>query len=374
MSRSRSPPSLPSPADLKLALDALASTNPSTYQTTLLGHWLGPTFPIALTRPLSTLLRDAIIVALDVEWYEHSPTHITELGVSILDPRFISRTPPSSPPPLQKTTTHHVRLRPNAHLTNSDLCPGYPQNFQFGPTAFVSRTEATTLLRHAFTRYNQYNTLRPVILMGHAVDGDAGILKEGFGVDVEGMGVLVSTLDSQVLAFENGIVGAGRKVGLGALMGVFGVREGCLHNAGNDVLCTVLAGLLCVGMHAVGFTQRHYEELKFQLRGSAKSIYGTPNSCIKCDSSVHTEDACQVTLHCSICATHKSATRRQAAYTHSTLKCKEDVKEKGKLLPVPCIYCIVSMDPARYAVGNSYRHGEGQCAYEKRGDEGGLEG
>ncbi|KAI8931685.1 hypothetical protein NX059_011332 [Plenodomus lindquistii] len=59
----------PSPAlrELKTALDTLATNNPSSYQTSIFQHWLNSSSPIALSRPHSVALRNAIIVALDVE-------------------------------------------------------------------------------------------------------------------------------------------------------------------------------------------------------------------------------------------------------------------------------------------------------------------
>jgi hypothetical protein len=91
-------------------------------------------------------LRDAIIVAIDVEWYEHHKNRVTELGIAIFDPRFCHdwRDPWTV---LSTIVSHHLRMKPNAHMIKSDLCKGWPEKFQFDASSFVTKDEAKEVLR-----------------------------------------------------------------------------------------------------------------------------------------------------------------------------------------------------------------------------------
>ncbi|KAA8613586.1 hypothetical protein Ptr902_10072 [Pyrenophora tritici-repentis] len=111
---------------------------------------------------------------------------------------------------------------------------------------------------------------RPIILLGHAVDNDTAMLKAAFGVDIEAMGVVVATLDTQVLATECEIAEPGRKMGLGRLLGSLGVEEAFLHNAGNDIVGTFVGALVlgCTGAPTTMTRgdQGKYEELNKQAQ------------------------------------------------------------------------------------------------------------
>lgn len=139
---------------------------------------------------------------------------------------------------------HHVRIKPNAHMVNSDLCHGYPENFQFGQTSFADTEEATSILRHIFTRFDVSRQRRPVIFLGHAVHNDVAIIQERFSLDPASLRVVVATINTQVLAIEAGLAAPGRKIKLRDLLAKFDIVEAYLHNAGNDIVCTMIVALL----------------------------------------------------------------------------------------------------------------------------------
>jgi hypothetical protein len=367
-------------------------------QSTLLQHWMkriGSDIPLGSAAAV-TALQDAVIVALDAEWFEHDDQFITELGVSIIDPRFISQPIPSSPwNILSSMENHHVRIKAHAHLTNRDLCKGHPEAFQFGNTTFISVDEATAMLRHVFTPQDEYGNLRPVIFMGHAVDNDYEIIKSRFGLDLEQLGTIVATIDTQVLAAEHELVKPSRKMRLSNLLAKYNIEEQYLHNAGNDIVCTVIAAflMLCPTPENKFLTNRlRYADLKAQLRAAGqiaineKRSYGVKRFCEKCDSNNHTAPFCPVRVwRCEHCM--KNPLTRDAALTHSSEKCVNMVKQAALLkarssmgygsggtkrsssppnaYAVPCEHCIESRDPKRYKNENAYSHRTGECSWPK---------
>jgi hypothetical protein len=107
---------------------------------------------------------------------------------------------------LDAMVTQHVRIKTNAHMVNQDLCEGHPDNFQFGRTSFVNIEQAKQMLRCSFLHFDKRGRLRPVIFVGHALNNDVKLLRERFGFDVEAIGVVVATIDTQLLDLETRIV------------------------------------------------------------------------------------------------------------------------------------------------------------------------
>jgi hypothetical protein len=367
-------------------------------QSAILQHWMQRTrSDISLGSAAAVAaLQDAIIVASDAEWYEHDDHFITELGISVLDPRRIPMPTPSSPwDILSSMENHHVRIKPHAHLTNKDLCKGCPESFEFGSTTFVGVSEAKDMLRDIFTRRDEYGNLRPVIFMGHAVDNDYEIIKARFGLDLEEVGTIVATLDTQVLAVEHGLINPSRKMRLSNLLAAYDIEEQYLHNAGNDIVCTMIAAflMLCPPPESKVLTNKlRYADLKAQLKASGQAAiregggYGATRFCTKCESHNHTTHFCKVSVwRCEHCI--KDPLTKDAALTHSTVRCVNVVKQAALLrkqsstgygaggakrsssppnaYAVPCEYCIESRDPKRYKEENSYSHKTGECPWPK---------
>jgi hypothetical protein len=383
------------PRELKYRIESELSQGLT--QSAILQHWLkrtGRDIPLGSAAAV-VALQDAVIVASDAEWYEHDDSFITEIGLSILDPRSIPQPISSSPwSILSSMENHHVRIKPHAHLVNKDLCEGHPEAFQFGSTTFASVDEAKDMLRRMFTRRDQYGNLRPVIFMGHAVDNDYEMIKSRFGL--EELATIVATIDTQVLAVEHGLVSPSRKMRLSTLLGEHGIEELYLHNAGNDIVCTMIAALLMLcpppqaPLSNIHPNKLHYVDLKAQLRDAGKTAvkegrsYGTTRFCENCDSHNHTAPFCRVSVfHCEHCA--KDPLTRHMTYTHKTEKCVHVIKQAASLKQqssssvygsggakrssspnaVPCEYCIESTDQRRYNNANAYSHKSGDCVWRR---------
>ncbi|KAF1972645.1 hypothetical protein BU23DRAFT_397790, partial [Bimuria novae-zelandiae CBS 107.79] len=187
-------------------------------------------------------LKNAIASGVDIEWYESGLKRITELGISTLPLDQTFTTDPL--PKLNNMTVHHFRIKENAHLVNGRRCEGHLEDFQFGSTGFVTEQEARGVL-NALLCQEGVGYLRPMILIGHAVENDIQVFRDHLHIDLAEYPILM-TLDTQVMAKELGIeVPPGRKIGLRDLLDSYGVKNKLyLHNAGNDAALTTTVGCL----------------------------------------------------------------------------------------------------------------------------------
>jgi hypothetical protein len=353
-------------------------------QFDLLGYCMRQSTGAFVSTAAETALRNAVIVCLDAEWYEHSPAHITELGISILIPSIVDSDPrgwESCWGVMRKLQNIHVRIKPNAHLVNGELCAGHPDSFQFGKTSFVDKKQTRDLLQYAFQRDDEQGRPYPIVFVGHAVDNDIHVLKEQFGFDIEALGVVVATLDTQIMAMELGLaILPGRRMRLSASLGKYDITEPYLHNAGNDTVTTMIAAMLM----AYKTTGADFSYLYANYKAFAKASWdhkggsvGDYMWCTKCESKNHFASHCTVKLHCEYCAL-----LRKPAEKHGTGKCPETVNgsksgEKGVVsvaqpqmhalsfgrFAVPCPLCIESPDPKRHSEEYAYAHQEKGCVY-----------
>lgn len=321
-------------------------------QSTLLQQYLDRHSTVLPEKRENDDFHNAVIVGLDLEWYEYDSNFVTEIGISKLDPKRITDWTTQSSI-LGAMNTQHVRVKPNAHLVNGKLCAGHPENFQFGQTRFVTMEEARVVLLSAFS-YISNGRSRPVIFIGHAVDNDIREIKGRFGLDLTSLNTIVLTLDTQVMAREVGLAEAGRNIGLGPLMRKFNIIEDYLHNAGNDIVCTVIAA--CLMLFSRPPSPKFYGELKETLRREKHTFIGTANFCIKCNSSNHTANDCKKKLICGFCTAQESPAEQCSS--HATEKCPEAIRAAAltNMLPVPCTQCINFPSPVRFTYKNAYSH------------------
>jgi len=321
-------------SDLKGIIETEFIHNTLT-QTALLQHWLNiPGGEIAFeSEEASDLLRSAIIIGLDAEWYEHDASYITELGVSILDPDCVPTSTSASSSTawdiLATLENHHIRINENAHLINRDLCENHPDSFQFGSTTFAGIAEARDMLQEVFTRRDSDGGLRPVIFLGYAMENDSQIIKDRFGIDIEALGSVVTTLDTQMLAVEHNLTTSGRKIRLAHLLGQFNISEPYLYNAGNDIVATLVAALLMVCTPSEVAPQLAYADLKSQLTATNaatlhhRTHYGQSRFCVRSGSGQHMEKYCKVAVFCEFCALEGESAEM---HRHTGERCRELVK------------------------------------------------
>jgi len=386
-----------SPQQIKDQMASFPVVEP--HQTNLLAHCLHLQARPFASVPAEEALRDAIIVGLDAEWYEFDSSHITELGVSIITPELFDKTLAGTwcaPWDILKCmVNYHVCIKDNIHMVNSELCPGYPDKFQFGSTTFVSMKEAQTLLRHAFLRYDASGRPRPIIFVGHAVDNDIEIIKDRFDFDIQALGVVVATIDTQILAAESGHVSRKLRISLRDLLCRYDIDEEFLHNAGNDTVCTMIAAVLMAYQSSTAGHSAYYKELKRYIHSNAETRliefpqFGIRVFCRNCLSNKHFAKDCPESVFCRTCLGDPSRDKA-VGYSHRTWQCLEHYKEAAKAArvsaqqaqagrgseqqeevtvplkyPIPCSLCIESTDPDRYALEYAYGHLEEDCDHQQ---------
>jgi hypothetical protein len=320
-------------------------------QTEITRHFLGDPLPDAPDE-----LEEVVLVGMDAEQWEFGTHDVTELGISVLDsPHHPTEAHPLDIMILAKH--YHVRIKENAHKVNKERVSGFPDNFEFGMTVFLTQGEASEFIRNKFCQvYSSTRRRRPVILVGHAVHNDIEMVNRHFQIDLQKESCIVGTLDTQVMAQEVGLSNAGRPISLRNLLWKFLVSEEYLHNAGNDIAYTMLAVFLTTleGRRRSGEIQeRDYNSLllnvqdriqafKLWSRVESLPLEGDRLFCTKCDGTDHFFEDCTATVSCSHCG----------ADTHDMTKCLAAAKEQAatpeKLVqvPVPCEMCVQNPDPA----------------------------
>ncbi|KAF1912176.1 hypothetical protein BDU57DRAFT_506163 [Ampelomyces quisqualis] len=318
---------IPSPMTWNTFLANVLADQPDA---NVLRHFVG--FPI-LGAP--TMLNNAAIVCLDIEWWQMDPKPTTEIGIAELLSKGVA---PSTHAEniLMGVQAAHARLMDNAHLLNSFKGAGDPEVFSFGTSKFVTAEEAKQVIINTFVRprHGGDGSLQPIILVGHAVDNEFNHIQEAFGVDLRSYGTIVKVVDTQVMAREAGIQGPnGPSIGLNDLLAYFNVSIENLHTAGNDAAATLIAAVLIVlkdGLYPLGkppavVQGRHIQDVVERVMAIGKSSppppWGRQRFCTRCDRENHVRANCFAKVNCEICRTSGVKKLYNAHLTHATSKC-----------------------------------------------------
>lgn len=327
-------------------------------QTDILRHFLNHTLPNA-----PAILSEAVIVALDTEWFQDQPQALTEIGIAELDWKHPNCNVYANAPgghyahaaeKLGGIEVQHYRVIEFAHLSNSFKGCGDPEGFQFGTTEYVGRFTVPDLLTATFQRYLPHGRFRPVIFLGHAIANDFAHLQNATGVDLMSYGTIVSILDTQTLALEAGISnGRGLQIGLKDLLKHFHLpprdprpcaalnEDLNLHTAGNDAAYTLIAAVLvalkpfiypygvfehmgnpsptCPVSHIMGVVQMVREASS--ARASRRPLLGMTVFCTRCEGRNHAAKQCMAVLKCDLCAKSPSQALRRLWRSHGTQRC-----------------------------------------------------
>jgi len=205
-------------------------------------------------------LNGAIFICIDCEAYERAQHMITEIGISILDPKALKDIDPGPDGSAWFDAIKHVHLRVEEykHLVNGAFVKGCPDKFNFGATSFIKLADAGKILHRIFNNTErvheacnldlelQPNTKAKIVLVGHALGGDTKYLRRvGFSPSN-----VIAHMDTQKLAR------ASKKdsPGLRRLLIALGIEAQNLHNAGNDAAYTMqaLVGLAVREHHEAG--------------------------------------------------------------------------------------------------------------------------
>ncbi|KAK6455900.1 uncharacterized protein RJT20DRAFT_51633 [Scheffersomyces xylosifermentans] len=172
--------------------------------------------------------RKNILFCIDVEAWELNGDFITEIGISIYDPRvqFLSMMP--------STTQIHILIRENLERHNGRFVPDHARNFNGGTSLVMSEYEAACFIQTLINFYFEPNNSKlGGSLVGHDVKGDIKWFNQ-LGVKFPDK---VDIIDTHTLfGFTTGKNGTSLK---NALIAV-DIPYAFLHNAGNDAYYTLL--------------------------------------------------------------------------------------------------------------------------------------
>lgn len=177
-------------------------------------------------------LRKSVLFCVDVEAWERETRLITEIGVSIYDPRGQEY---ALSPYIQN---HHILIQETLAKRNGKFVPEHSANFNGGLSYVLCKEEAIDLMQTLIRKYFGDDLIQ-CLLVGHDVRGDIKWLTQ-MGIE---MPPKMDVLDTQTLySHTHGKKGNSLK---NALRDV-GQPYAFLHNAGNDAYYTVLLALrLC---------------------------------------------------------------------------------------------------------------------------------
>ncbi|KAH3945226.1 hypothetical protein HBI56_055370 [Parastagonospora nodorum] len=295
-------------------------------------HFVG--FPL-LGAP--SVLNEAAVVCLDIEWWQHQPKPTTELGIAELLAKGMLPTAHAENI-LTGIQVAHARIMPHAHLLNTFKGSGDPEIFHFGTTKFVTAEEAKQVVIDTFVRPrlggDEVGSLQPIILIGHAVENEFEHIQRAFGVDLRSYGTVVKVIDTQAMATKAGIAGPkGPNIGLRDLLTYFNVHIDNLHTAGNDAAGTLMAAVLLAlkdGLYPVGkppavVKGRNIQEVVESVVSIGKSYpppaWGREHFCTRCQRENHHRPDCFATVSCSICRDSGVVRLYNAHRTHMTANC-----------------------------------------------------
>lgn len=171
-------------------------------------------------------LKERPLVAVDVEAWEKNLKKVTEIGISVYDPRLQS----DSPFPLIKT--FHLIVKENLQFNNGKYVPDNKKKFMGGTSRVLSFKESKEFVQLIV---EQYINVSGGALVGHQIDGDIKWLKS-IGVSLSDALECVDTL--KIHSFSRATGGT-----LRGILRTVGIPHANLHNAANDAYYTLLAAL-----------------------------------------------------------------------------------------------------------------------------------
>ncbi|KAF2472372.1 uncharacterized protein BDR25DRAFT_312924 [Lindgomyces ingoldianus] len=196
-------------------------------------------------------LSDILLICLDATIHEIEPREISELGITLVDSRDIKTSAEISYAKIIATTMvpMHFRIREYGHLRNRRYGHHNPENFRFGTTKWVTKTQGPNILKEILGQKanpsspNPKAPLRPIVVLGHAIHDTIRKLHWKYSINIEVMDHVVGILDTQDLARETGRSGASN-ISLRKLAGVMGMDISCASNSGDSAACA----MLCAGI------------------------------------------------------------------------------------------------------------------------------
>jgi hypothetical protein len=196
-------------------------------------------------------LVDPIFVCIDCEAFEHNQHMITEIGVAVLDTRHIKDLDSTSSQKRWFKNIKYAHYRPveYSHVRNKRFVKGCPDLFNFGPTTWIMKADAKTILKRIFQDPEHLADAanldisipavdRNIVFVGHDAGNDEAYLRSvGFSMSADAN--VVSTVDTARAMGTRKTPVALRRLSLALQL-----QPVNLHNAGNDAAYTLQSAIM----------------------------------------------------------------------------------------------------------------------------------
>ncbi|KAJ5988871.1 hypothetical protein N7481_004081 [Penicillium waksmanii] len=182
--------------------------------------------PVDVDSPAPWVYPDGpIFFSVDVEWKERNATHVTEIGISILDTQELRGHHPGlhGTKWMSKIRSHHLRVSEYRFHINKDFCSGCPNNFNYGKS-HNTKQDLEQLASAGSESFRKILFNGPEAIFEETLD--TASLYQGL------------RNDAQLTSLENMMAGLSTWT-----------RD--LHNGGNDARYTMVA-LIIIALEAAG--------------------------------------------------------------------------------------------------------------------------
>jgi len=197
---------------------------------------------------------EPVLISIDFEAWEKNNSYITEVGLAVLDTKDIVKIAPGQGAKnwIEKIRPLHFRVKENLAMVNSEFVAGQPENFNFGQSEILSKSDIKEKLQQIifdldpeFQPEDPYEPpyYRSFALIGHNLQADRSFLHKGFDMAPWTSHWCLPDSDTQMI--YGGLHQSGG--GSSSLEGVLrelGIEYDFLHNAGNDAMYTMQAFLI----------------------------------------------------------------------------------------------------------------------------------
>lgn len=263
---------------------------------------------------------DFLIIGLDLESFLHPPRTVMEFSVPVLDSRDVVglQPGPHGLNILSKIKFNHFRVREMGQWRNiAPFAQGYDKHamFEFGKSEWIARAEGKEVLTQIF-RVEDGDSIRKVILLGHAARDDTIHLAYDFNFRVGELGCLERIIDLQDVARTD--LNWYHPPKLSAVMRTLGLTSDNLHNSGNDaafqMICVIKIAVDVYIHSADGVSKKNLNGFKEFLpspqavvnmvkhaavtaAANNPPMLGTFFYCLRCGGHDHDNANRQCTLH-----------------------------------------------------------------------------
>lgn len=176
------------------------------------------------------ICQKAILFSIDIEAWEINNQTVTEIGISIYDPRRNG-----SFNLVPNFTKLHIRILENMHRVNGKYVVDHALNFVGEPTLILSMQDSVILIQSLFDYFfkSPNDDGLETYLVGHGLPGDIKWLSS-IGINFPPKYATLDTLE--ILKITHGK----HNLSLGNALRKLDLPHVFLHNAGNDAYYTLL--------------------------------------------------------------------------------------------------------------------------------------